>query len=98
MGNIRTLKKDIDNQIFEIISDCFIFTGLHPDDNADKVAGIIEDSVSLRNNLISRVNNPESKDDSKKIKLHFRSVKAELAEETDKLCKRLSAISAKKKK
>ena len=97
MGNIRTLKKLIDNQVFEIISDCFIFTGLHPDNKTDKVAAIVEDAVGLRNSLIARVNNPEPTDDPKMIKLHFRSINTDLSEGTDKLCRRLSEITAKKK-
>jgi hypothetical protein len=98
MGNIRILKKDIDNQIFEIISDCFIYNGLHPENKTEKVSAIIEDAVNLRNDLISRVNNPESKNDPKLVRQHYRAVKADLAAETDKLCRRLSDISAKKKK
>lgn len=98
MGNVRILKKDIDNQVFEIISDCFIYSGLHPDNKTDKVTSIIEDAVNLRNELISRVNNPESKDDPKLVRQHYRAIKADLAAGTDKLCMRLSEISTKKKK
>jgi hypothetical protein len=98
MGNIRILKKDIDRQVFEIISDCFVFTGLHPDNKTDKVAAIIEDAVSLRNDLVSRTNSTIEKNNPKSVKAHFRAIKADLAEGTDKLCRRLSDISTKQKK
>jgi len=97
MGNLRKIKKDIDNSVFEIISDCFIFSGLHPDVKSSDVASIVQDAVNLRNDLISRVNNPEAKDDPVLVKKHFRSIKEDLSAGTDKLCKRLSSISAKKK-
>jgi hypothetical protein len=97
MGNLRKIKKDIDNSVFEVISDCFIFSELHPDVKTSDVAAIVEEAVNLRNDLISRVNNPEAKDDPGLVKKYFRSIKDDLSSGTDKLCKRLSDISKKKK-
>ena len=31
MASVRELKKDIDYLVYEVISDCFVFSGLHPD-------------------------------------------------------------------
>lgn len=97
MGNLRRIKKDIDNSVFEVISDCFVYSELHPDAKTSDVAAIVEDAVNLRNDLISRVNNPQAKDDPALVKKHFRSIKEDLDSGTDKLCKRLSDISKKKK-
>ena len=97
MGNLRKIKKDIDNNVFEVISDCFVFSELHPDMKTSDIAAIVEDAVNLRNDLISRVNNPEAKGDPTLVKKHFRSIKEDLDSGTDKLCKRLSDISKKKK-
>jgi hypothetical protein len=98
MASVKNLKKDIDNLIYEVISDCFIFTGQHPDNKTEDVSGIITDAVSLRNDLIARVNNPDGKDNPKIIKKYYQAVKADLLSGVDKLCIRLSAISKKKKK
>ena len=98
MASIRQLKKDIDNQIFEIISDCLLYSGLHPDNKSEELSDIIEDAVSLRNDLIARINNPEGKDNSQVVKKYYASVKKDLTEGSDKLCERLSAVSKKKKK
>ncbi|MBA4322169.1 MAG: hypothetical protein C0408_05065, partial [Odoribacter sp.] len=86
------------NQLFEIISDCLLFAGLYPDKKSDDISGIIEDAVSLRNDLIARTNNPDGKDDPKIVKKHYQLVITDLNSGADKLCSRLSALSSKKKK
>jgi len=97
MASVKELKKDIDCLIFEVISDSFIYNGLHPDKKDDEVTGIISDAVILRNNLIQRVNNPAKSDDYKIVRAHFRQVKKDLYTGVDKLCRRLSALPEKKK-
>lgn len=98
MASIRKLKKDVDDQIFEIISDCFLFSGLHPDNKTEEVASIIEDAVTLRNDLFSRINNPVPVEDPKALRKHLAAVKSDLAGGVVNLCERLSAVSSKKKK
>jgi len=98
MASVKNLKKDIDNLIFEIISDCFMYEGLHPDNKSEDVSGIISDAVNLRNDLIARVNNPDGKDNPKIVRKHYQAVKADLISGVDKLCTKLSSLSKKKKK
>ena len=98
MASIKQLKKDIDNQIFTIISDCLLYTGLHPENKTDEISDIIEEAVALRNDLFARVNNPDGKDNPTVVKKYYASVKADLAGGSDKLCQRLSDVSKKKKK
>jgi hypothetical protein len=98
MASVRQLKKDIDNQLFEIISDCFLYVGLHPDKKAGDISEIIEDAVSLRNDLIARTNNPDGRDNPKIIKKHYQLIVADLNSGVDKLCTRLSGLTTKKKK
>jgi hypothetical protein len=95
MASIRVLKKDIDFLIFEVISDCFVYGGLHPDNKTEEVSGIISEAVSLRNDLIDRVNNPSGKHEPKLLRAHYKAVKADLAAGVDKLFDRLSALSKK---
>lgn len=97
MPSIRKLKKDIDYLIFEVISDCFVFGTLHPDEKDEAVSGIISDAVELRNDLIKRVNNPVRSDDGKLLKNHYKLVERDLFVGADKLCTRLSALHGKKK-
>jgi hypothetical protein len=98
MASVRQLKKDIDNQVFELLSDCFIYTGLHPDNKVDAVASIVERTVGLRNDLIARTNHPEIKNDPKLVRKHYRAIKSDLNSGIDKLCKELSKVSSKKQK
>jgi hypothetical protein len=98
MASVRQLKKDIDNQLFEVISDSLLYVGLHPDKKSDEISSIIEDAVSLRNDLIARTNNPDGKDNPKIIKKHYQLIESDLNTGVDNFCSRLSSLSAKKKK
>ncbi len=95
MPSVRRLKKDIDSLIFEVISDCFTFGTLHPEEKVEEVSGIIADAVSLRNDLIRRTNNPAGGEDPKSTRVHFRMIEKDLFVELDKLCGRLTALHGK---
>jgi hypothetical protein len=97
MASVRGLKKNIDSLIFEVISDCFIYSGVHPENKPDELSAIISDAVSFRNDLIARVNNPDGKDNPKILKAYYKSVEKDLLTGVDKLFKRLSILTEKKK-
>ena len=96
MASVRGLKKDIDSLIFEVISDCFVYSGVHPDNKSDEVSAIISDAVNFRNDLIARVNNPDGKDNPKIVKTYYKTVEKDLMTGVDKLFNRLSSLSKKK--
>ncbi len=98
MANIRNLKKEIDKRIYLVISDCFTFTALHPDEKIDDISGIVSDAVSFRNEMIHRINSPSKEADSKGIKAHYQMVNKDIDAGVDKLFKRLSSLLKKKKK
>jgi hypothetical protein len=95
MASVRELKKDIDYLIYEVISDCFVFSGLHPDIKADELSAIISDAVDFRNDLIARVNNPDGKDNPKIIKAYYKLLEKDLLTGVDKLFNRLSEMTKK---
>jgi hypothetical protein len=95
MASVRELKKDIDYLVYEVISDCFVFSGLHPDIKSEEVSAIISDAVDLRNDLIARVNNPDGKDNPKIVKAYYKSVQKDLLTGVDKLFSRLSGMTKK---
>lgn len=97
MASIKNLKKDIDYLVFEVISDCFAFTTVHPDDKTEEVKAILNDAVNLRNDLVARVNNPDGKDNPKIVKAFYKNVQKDLLSGVDSLFERLSGLSAKKK-
>ena len=95
MASVRELKKDIDYLIYEVISDCFVFSGLHPEMQSDELSAIISDAVDFRNDLIARVNNPDGKDNPKIVKAYYKSVEKDLLTGVDKLFSRLSEMTKK---
>jgi hypothetical protein len=92
MASIRELKKDIDYLIFEVISDCFVYTGFHSE-KEEKVTDIVNSAVELRNDLIARVNNPEGEGEPKAVRAHFKKIEKDLVEGVDNLFERLSSLS-----
>ena len=93
MASLRNLKKDIDYLVFEVLSDCFIFSSIHPDNKTDELSVIISDAVTFRNDLIARVNNPDGKDNPKILKSYYKTVEKDLVTGVDKLFDRLSSLS-----
>ncbi|MGD0341253.1 MAG: hypothetical protein ABSA76_06065 [Bacteroidales bacterium] len=98
MANIRQLKKSIDSQVYEVISDCFTWTELNSGKKSGEVESIISDAVNLRNELIHRVNNPDTSADAKAVKAYYQLIGKDLATGVDSLFSRLSSVSKKKKK
>lgn len=96
MASVRELKKDIDYLIFEVISDCFAYSNVHPDNKTDELTALISDAVEFRNDLIARVNNPDGKDNPKIVRAYYKSITRDLLSGVDKLFERLSALSVKK--
>ena len=97
MASIRELKKNIDYLVFEVVSDCLVFSNLHPGNESDELSALISDAVEFRNDLIARVNNPDGKDNPKIVKSYYKTVEKDLITGVDKLFKRLSDLSSKKK-
>jgi hypothetical protein len=95
MASIRELKKDIDYLVYEVISDCFVFSGLHPENKSDELSAVISDAVELRNDLIARVNNPDGRNNPKILKTYYKTLQKDLLTGVDKLFERLSELSKK---
>jgi hypothetical protein len=98
MANIRELKKAIDSQVYEVISDCFTWKELNQGKKPEVVEDIISDAVNLRNELINRINNADLSGDPKGVKAHYQVIAKDLASGIDSLFSRLSSVSTKKKK
>jgi hypothetical protein len=93
MASVRELKKDIDYLVYEVISDCFVFSELHGDIKADELSAIISDAVDFRNDMIARVNNPDGKDNPKIVKAYYKTIQKDLLTGVDNLFTRLSQLS-----
>ena len=89
MASLKIIKKDIDYLISEVVSDCWTFLYINPDKKAEDVVEIINDSIKLRNELFSRVNNP----DKKSIKAHYKAINQDLLTGVDALFQRISQLT-----
>ncbi|MGD9977758.1 MAG: hypothetical protein AB7S54_07470 [Bacteroidales bacterium] len=93
MANRRNLKKDVDFLVNEVVSDCYTYMLLNGDKNRDKALSIIESMIGKRNELITRINNPEKKDDPKAVKVHYKSIQNDLLAAVDGCFTQLSEIT-----
>jgi hypothetical protein len=93
MASIRNIKKDIDYLVNEVISDCYTYLFLHNKKNQEQVVGIIEGIVNSRNDLITRVNNPEKDSDRKQLKKHYKEIYNDLFTNIDSSFTKLSELT-----
>ncbi|MBI5217459.1 MAG: hypothetical protein HY958_00825 [Bacteroidia bacterium] len=93
MASRKNLKKDINYLENEVISDCFAYMYVHPDKNKDKVMNIIEESVQVRNELVSKINKAKLEKDPKKVKDYFKEIRKEMFENIDNSFQNLSKLS-----
>ncbi len=77
MASIKKLKDEINMICYDLISESFTFKIYHPDKGAvaDKA---LREIIKLRNELIHRINNPEDKKDSKKLRAHFNKIRKDI--------------------
>ena len=97
MANIRTLKKEINQLTNELVSDCLTYLDLHPGENRNEVGKIISDTLTIRNEIIEKLNQPKDKENSKLLKKHYKKLAEKLYKEVHLSFERLSAISGRKK-
>ena len=89
MASIRTIKKDIDFLVSEVISDCWVFMYINPEEKTEEAVAIINDAVTLRNELFDRVNSREIEN----AKKHFKAVSQDLLKGVDTLFLRISDLT-----
>lgn len=82
------IKKDIDFLASEIISDCWVYMYINPEEKTDQVVAIINDAVILRNELIDRVNSRQIEN----AKKHYKAINQDLLKGVDALFMRISAL------
>jgi len=79
MASKKEVKKDIRYLTEQVIIDALeVSEHLDEEKAKKKVLDIIVEVANLHNQLISRVNHPDGKEDSKLVKLHFDSILTDL--------------------
>ncbi|MDL2320074.1 hypothetical protein LJC45_02955 [Alistipes sp. OttesenSCG-928-B03] len=92
MANLKTLKKDIDYLVEEILSDCYLTIFFHPD-KKDKVLVIMQRAVDMRNDLFQRANNSPEKHNPSLNRKHFMQIRRDMFTGIDGLFNELSALT-----
>lgn len=93
MANRRDVKKDIDYVTFEVISDCLTFMALFPEKGTTDAMEIIKETTEVRNELISRTNHPDGKNNPKLVKAHYRTIYSDLLSKMDQQFEKLSGLT-----
>jgi hypothetical protein len=89
MAKIRDLKKDVNFLTSEVISQAFFIQYLFPDTKEEKLTGIIEKAVVLRNDTIKSINNF---DDSSNAKPYYKEVQEKFIKEVFTLFDALNGL------
>jgi hypothetical protein len=74
MASRQRLKKEIDYIVSDLILDCFTFANLQQNPNDEAVLKIVQDTLTMRNELRLQVNHPEKRDASQSVKSYFDNI------------------------
>lgn len=85
MANKRTLKKDINFLVFDVIDEC-IYIQERDENKLDESEKLIEQAIDFYNKSLSDINKGKTKQD-------FRNVVAELNEKTDFFFNQLNVLN-----
>ncbi len=88
MASIRNIKKDIDYLVSEVVSDACTFMVVYPEKKQEEALAIINETLDLRNSLITRVNRPEGK-----AKVHYKAIFNDLLKGVDDAFQKISALT-----
>jgi uncharacterized protein YukE len=86
MANKRTLKKQINAMVFDVIDEC-LYLQETQEEKAQKAEQLIEEVVSSYNDLISRIN-------TGKCKADFNAVWNDFNDRSEGFSEKLNALSA----
>ncbi len=93
MASIKNLKKDINYLVDEVIGICLLHQYTRGAEGHDELEALITEMVEYRDELISKVNNPDVKDDKKKLKTYYRSLFDELLEKVNRAFESLNTVT-----
>lgn len=93
MANIRDFKKDIKVMVEQFVQECYTHLAYSPPLNQENVLDIISDAVELRENTISKINNPVLDAEGKGRKQFYRSLVNDFYDSIVELTERLNSLT-----
>ncbi|MBE6195650.1 MAG: hypothetical protein E7137_00970 [Rikenellaceae bacterium] len=94
MANLRTLKKEIDYCLEELVFDCDMAICFQPS-KEQEIFDLMRQAVELRNAMMKKVNNPAEPHNRSLVRKHYAALRVELDNEFEKLFEALSEINNK---
>ena len=93
MASKKELKKDIRYLTEQVIIDALeVANTLNKEKDKKKVLDIIVEVANLHNQLISRTNHPDGKDDPKIVRSHYNSIMDDLMTSCNKAYEKLNKL------
>ncbi|MBQ3383023.1 MAG: hypothetical protein IJG54_06810 [Bacteroidales bacterium] len=92
MRNLRTIKKDVEFLVAELVDDCFIYLELNGEENMEKVGEIIGDALDLQDDTMDKINH---RPEGEKADKYYKAITKEFFAGIDSLYERLSDLSKK---
>lgn len=93
MATKRDAKKDVAFFIEEVVSDCLNFLTIHSNRDNTDILNIIEKMEDLYEEMISRINHIDGKDNKKMVKAYFNAMYEDLLNGVEDAFKQLSDIA-----
>ena len=91
MASRRYLKKEIDYLVGEVIGDAQLCLYFNDPKKRDRIVGVMEEAVALRNDLFGRMRF-EEKNNARLVRKHYSTLRGELLGGVDGLFEKLSGI------
>ena len=95
MANLRTLKKEIDYCLEEVVFDCDMAICFQPSKEKE-IFGVMQEAVALRNELFAKAMNPAEPHNRSLVRKHYAALRSEIAESFGAIFEKLSAINGAK--
>lgn len=94
MASLRTLKKEIDYCLEELVFDCDMAMYMQPG-KENSIFGVMQKGVELRNEFYTKANNPSEPHNASLVRKYYTALRTELDERFGKLFEELSDINNK---
>jgi hypothetical protein len=91
MASIRRLKKEIEFLSSQVIGDSIDFIQTFNGKEMEAMA-VVDEIVSLHNNTLDKINNPDGKDNPKLVKAFYQQLKKQYISGVNDAYKRLESL------
>ena len=85
--NLRDIKKDIEYLVGAFVDDCTLFLSINPNKQTEEVSALIDEAITLYNDLKDKVSKPEGAK-----RAFYDGLRKELLEKLDALYEKLSEV------